>query len=301
MTKKALFIGIILFFFVMATSLSETVRSDPDGELIINNGDLFTNSTMVTLTLDASVIFPDLSSVEMCIDHTENSTWTTWIPYNPTMDLNLPNVDGIKTVYVRFRLMRATSEIFQDSITLDTTPPSLYMTNPVDNGSQINSSELQVSWSTSDTGSGLNHVAIVDPNGNFIDVGANTTYTLTDLSNGSYAFGVEAVDNVGNTANTALTFTVRIVPPLTTPAEEGGSLWTIIGAIVVAIAIIVLISLVFKKKRNQEPLLVPKPAEDKSVLPLPTPKPAEDKSAPRQSQKRKSSSKKEDTSTQSNS
>jgi signal recognition particle subunit SEC65 len=250
--------------------------------VVINDGKNFTNSPTVTLNLNVSAVFVNGANPEMSINNSESSAWTNWEPYNSPKTWALTPGDGLKTVYVKFRVVTGyiatvappipiyqTSIICQASVTLDTTPPTLTITNPAINGTQIGSSTLQVSWTATDTGSGLNYTAVVDPNGNFIDVGANTTYTFTGLSNGNYAFGVEAVDNVGNAATTSLTFTVNIAPPTPTPTPQaptpspsqsptptptgaGVSLWPIIVAIAVAAGIIVSTALVLKKKSNDE-------------------------------------------------
>lgn len=215
---------VLLAFIIMATSLLGIVWADPDGEVEINGGNTFTNSTKVTLTLDASAVFANLTSAEMCISNTESSAWTNWEPYNTSKTWTLPLIDGVKTVYVKFRINTSWhpetpiynySDVFQDSITLDTTPPLLQITNPVDDGSQINSSTLEISWNTVDTGSGLNiNLIRLLPDTIWKNVGTNTSYTFTELNNGSHTVSIMVVDNVGNFQTASVDFTVDTSPPI---------------------------------------------------------------------------------------
>jgi hypothetical protein len=229
MKKASLVTGLTFFVFVMATLLSGIIWADPDGEVVINGGDLFTNSRVVNLTFDTSLIQGFGSPTEMTIA-TQPGTLGEggWIPYSSSMEYNLPTgVDGVYTVYVIFREGRQTSEPFQDSITLDTTPPSLLITNPAGNEPQISSSMLQTSWTAEDAGSGVDYIAVVDSNGNFVNVGNAMTYELTGLSNGNYVFSVIAFDNAGNSRTASVNFLVNISatpsPSPTTPVNPSPS------------------------------------------------------------------------------
>ena len=128
-------------------------------------GELFTNSRTVTLSLDASAIFTNLTSPEMGISNTESSL-ENWEPFNATKNWTLTDTDGLKTVYARFRINTSPipgepeynlSKTFKAVITIDMTPPSLNITYPGVNGTQITLSTLRVNWAVEDEGAGLGH------------------------------------------------------------------------------------------------------------------------------------------------
>ena len=60
----------------------------------------------------------------------------------------------------------------------------------------------------------------MDQNGNVVNVGTDTTYAVTGLSNGNYVFGIEAFDNAGNSRTASVDFTVNITFPPSSPPEE---------------------------------------------------------------------------------
>jgi hypothetical protein len=227
--------------------------------VVINAGQNFTNSSTVTLNFDASSVFTTPAYpgtfTEMSVNNSESSTWTNWQPLTLTKTWILAPGDGLRNVYAKFRIITSfntavnppspiyqTSTIFQGNITVDTTPPMVTVLNPIGNGTQIDSSNLQVSWTTTDASSGIKSIAMLDPNGNFINVeanttytsivdangnsinvGANTTFTFSSLDNGDHTFSVLATDNVDNKATTSLSFSVNTSQPPPTPTSQSPS------------------------------------------------------------------------------
>jgi hypothetical protein len=105
----------------------DTIR--PTGDISINNDDAYTNTAAVTLTLTdndtgsgaADVLISevsDFSDVDWDVD---------WQSYSATKPFNLSAGDGSKTVYIVLRdgAGNVTLGYYQDSITLDTTPPEV--------------------------------------------------------------------------------------------------------------------------------------------------------------------------------
>lgn len=223
-------IGISALLFIYFSSCFAATINILNSPVVINNGAQFTNSPNITLTLNISAVFPSASNPEMSINNTDNSAWTNWEPYNKTKTWTLTPGDGVKTVEVRFRSVTynvqvnppapiyQTSTILPASITLDTTPPELAITNPSTNGTQIISQNLEVRWTATDSGSGLGYIEALDQNGNYINLATNMSYPIDGLANGTYTFGVKAFDNVGNAATAAVTFIVGVPSSPTTSA-----------------------------------------------------------------------------------
>jgi hypothetical protein len=192
-----------------------------ESAIVIDNGASFTNSPTVTLTLNINAVFTgSISSPEMSIDNSESSAWTNWEPYSQLRTWQLTAGDGQNSVFVRFRAITGlpaaripvTSIVYVAIITLDTTPPTLTITNPTST-LKINSKTINLSWLAEDTGSGLDYVKIADGYGNVIFTGTGNSYTLTELNNGYYYYTVEAYDNAGNFRSDSLDFTVDIIEP----------------------------------------------------------------------------------------
>lgn len=230
--------------------------------IVINDGASYTNSRTVTLTLNVSepnifIGVPYQGTVpEMSFRNSESSVGTDWEPYNSLKTWELTPGDGLKTVYVEFRIIidlpnfTETSIPYGNSITLDTTPPELTITAPAANGTTITSSTQQVSWTAADATSGLNYIEVLSPGGNWVNVGFDMTYTLADLSNGDYSFGVRAFDNAGNAATATVNFAVNIPPAPITPITLPP--WFPIVAGVGAAIAIALPVLAYKRRKKKE-------------------------------------------------
>ena len=88
----------------------------PTGSITINNGDAYTASTSVTLTLTATDAVSGVA--EMCFSN-DNTIYTDWEPYASSKSWNLQDGDGTKTVYIQY-LDNAglVSSTYQDTITV---------------------------------------------------------------------------------------------------------------------------------------------------------------------------------------
>ncbi|MFX1242830.1 MAG: right-handed parallel beta-helix repeat-containing protein, partial [Promethearchaeota archaeon] len=94
---------------------------EPSGSIVINNGDAWTASTSVTLTLtynDAT------SGIDQVRYRNEGGLWTAWEAVSDTRIWTLTSGDGTKTVY--YEIMDKAGLVFQtnDTIELDTTGPT---------------------------------------------------------------------------------------------------------------------------------------------------------------------------------
>ncbi len=83
---------------------SDTVILDtvpPTGTVVINGGDTYAASPAVTLTLSAGDALAGVAEMRFANDG--DFFAADWIPYHPFSTWNLPDSDGVQTVYVQFR------------------------------------------------------------------------------------------------------------------------------------------------------------------------------------------------------
>ena len=98
-------------------------KTAPTGSITINNGDAYTTSTSVTLTLTAS---DATSGVYQMRFSNDGITWTDWEDYTTSKSWTLTPGDGTKTVYYQIKDNAGLiSETYTDTIVLDTTIPNI--------------------------------------------------------------------------------------------------------------------------------------------------------------------------------
>lgn len=107
-------------------------NTPPTGTIKINNDSLYTNSTLVTLSL-SSQDNEEGSGVDKMQFSNDNLTWSAPEDYKTTKTWELTSVDGQKTVYVKFSDKSGNwSEPVSDTIILDTTLPQIKNITPQD-------------------------------------------------------------------------------------------------------------------------------------------------------------------------
>jgi uncharacterized delta-60 repeat protein len=95
----------------------------PTGNLLINNDSDYILSKTTTLNITASDLGSGID--EMIICNTDTFTNCSWEPYSISKSWSLSNLDGSKTVYIKFRdSYGRVSDIYEDSVILDTLSPS---------------------------------------------------------------------------------------------------------------------------------------------------------------------------------
>jgi len=184
-------------------------KTAPLGSIMINNDFTYTNSTSVTLTLNATDATSGVSQVRCGNDN----VWDTepWETLSTTKAWTLPAGDGKKIVYVQFKDNAGLVSQSNDAITLDTTAPNILITSPSPNY-EIRSSTVTATWAGSDGGSNISHYEIRLDSEPWTNTGRNTTYTFNGLGDGSHTIDVEAVDKAGNTKQDTVSFTVNTSP-----------------------------------------------------------------------------------------
>ena len=197
-------------------------RPEIPKSLIINDGEVYTNSLEVTLTLSAENAF------QMAISNTTDFAGVSWELYQTTKSWILTKGDGTKTVYAKFRSSAGgVSKVVSDSIILDTTAPaniSNFEAVPGD-------SQITLKWQNPPE-SDFKAVKIFRSSkfypaspeeGILIYDGKGVSFVDTGLINGMrYYYTAFAYDKIGNYASGAIASAIpfKIKPPPPPPPEE---------------------------------------------------------------------------------
>jgi len=91
---------------------------------------------------------------------------------------------------------------------LDTNPPTILETFP-DNGTEIKSSTITVTWIGVDETSDIDHFEIRLNDGSWINTGTNMTYTFTWTNDGSHVLHIKAIDRANNYGQVRIRFSVN--------------------------------------------------------------------------------------------
>jgi len=216
-------------------------KTPPSGSIQINNGAAYTTSLSVALDLSAT----DSTSGVAQMQFSNNGTsWTQWETYNTNRAWNLTSGDRVITVYVQYKdAAGLVSQVFSDTIILDTVSPTVIILSPLE-GSEIKSSDITVQWYGTDMGSGIDHYEIGLDTGSAIDVGTQTTYNFTGVSDGSHTAYVQAFDRIGQQIEVSVSFIVNTSP-------IGGVGYFEEAALVVLVIVIVVILVYFLRARRK--------------------------------------------------
>jgi hypothetical protein len=122
--------------------------SSPTGSILINGGATYATSAAANLSLSASDAVSGVSQMRFSND---GSSWSNWESYVPSKTWSLSSGDGSKIVHVQYSDLAGNLSAYNDSIILDTTPPSTSAASPA--FSALTS--FMVTWSGSDITSGI--------------------------------------------------------------------------------------------------------------------------------------------------
>ena len=162
----------------------------------INAGAEYAASTAVTLTLRAP-----FAADQMRLSH-DGSAWNDWEDYAATRDWTLQAGDGTKAVYGQFYGGGETSDVYSDTIVLDTTPPTV--TLEIAAGAYaVNTTTVTVTVAGSDATSGLDTLEWSDDGSAWGDaepfVAGTHTRTLEPNTYDGPDFGPQVTYGVGGT------------------------------------------------------------------------------------------------------
>lgn len=134
-------------------------KTAPTGSIIIDNGDLYTNSTSVTLTLAAADLISGVNQVR----YSNDDLWDTepWKSPSATETWNLTLYDGIKTVYYQIEDNAGlVSVTYSNNTILDTDDPIIGAPFRIPNSDVLPGQPVEVSASVTDFGSGVKSVKL---------------------------------------------------------------------------------------------------------------------------------------------
>jgi S-layer protein (TIGR01567 family) len=104
--------------------------------ILINHGEAYARSGNVTLSLSST------GATEMSFSN-DGSSWSPWESYAIAKSWTLVEGEGLKTVYFKARNRVGEAAHVTDSITLDTIPPSVNISSPV-NGTIMNTPNITI-------------------------------------------------------------------------------------------------------------------------------------------------------------
>ncbi|MGD8505569.1 MAG: PKD domain-containing protein [Candidatus Bathyarchaeota archaeon] len=189
-------------------------KTAPTGSVIVNNGDTYTTSTSVTLTLTAT----DVTSGVYQVRFSNDGVWDTepWEDFSPTKIWTLTSGDGTKIVHYQIKDNAGLVSItYSDTIILDTPKPIANAGND-----QTVKEDTPVTF---DGSASQDDYGIASYTWTFTDVtpktltGVNPTYTFA--TPGTYTVTLNVTDAVGNWDTDEVVITVLDV---TAPVANAG-------------------------------------------------------------------------------
>jgi hypothetical protein len=181
----------------------------PEAFIKINDGNEFTNSTDVTLTLDCFDAGSGISSMSFSDD---NNSWSAWEPYDKTKSFTLFIGDGTKNIFLRVRDYANNQNIRSASIVLDTKEPHDLKIIINEGEPFTNSNEVELALIAYDEVSGINKLSFSADNEHWsewtdidstvediLSYSSNHSYTMPDGEGTKFVY-FRAKDGAGNTA-----------------------------------------------------------------------------------------------------
>jgi hypothetical protein len=188
-------------------------KTAPTGSLAINNGEAYTTSASVTLTLTAA----DATSGVYQVRYSNDGTWDTepWETPSPSKTWTLTSTDGTNTVYYQIKDNAGlTSTIYSDTITLDTTPPTGIITIN-DGAAYTTTATVTLSLYATDATSGITEMRFSNDNTTYTEWQTYATtkpWTLPD-NDGTKTVYVQFKDHAGLSKTHTDTIILDTTPP----------------------------------------------------------------------------------------
>ncbi|TFG70537.1 MAG: hypothetical protein E4H25_01825 [Methanomassiliicoccus sp.] len=181
------------------------------------DGDLFLVSS-VTVEWTVTDVQTSLDKLQV---KTEIGSWTE-IDIADTSYEFADLSEGSHTLYVMATDLGGLDAQDEVTVTVDTMAPTLAIDSPVEDEILI-STTVEVEWTASDDGTGIDMFEIKLDSGSWIDVGLDTSYDFMSVADGSHTVYVRATDVAGWPVTESVTFTVNTEAPIVmiTSPEDG--------------------------------------------------------------------------------
>jgi hypothetical protein len=199
-------------------SFTTVDTSAPNCLISINNGALYTNSSIVSLTLsstdDVGVTgyYLSASSSTPLASATGWTLVTSTTSYTGSVSYTLNSGDGDKTVYAWYKDAAGNvSTAVSDSITLDATAPMITITSPTSSSTYTTTSNtISLGGSTSDSMSGAGVVTWCNSKGGSGTASGTNSWSISNvnLSSDDNVIVVTVTDGAGNTGTATIIVTV---------------------------------------------------------------------------------------------
>ncbi len=198
----------------------------PNCSISINNGDSYTKSPTVILTLSATDDIGVTGYYLSTSSTTPQATATDWTAvtsttsYTTSIPYTLISGDGSKTLYVWYKDASGNvSNPALDSIFLDATAPAITITNPTYNSTYITTSSTMIlGGDVSDSTSGITSITWNNNKGGSGSTSGTTGWAFSSitLSSGDNVITVTATDEAYNTSIDTITVTYARAPTVIT-------------------------------------------------------------------------------------
>jgi hypothetical protein len=164
-------------------------------------------SKNTTYTLNATDAISGVASTYYKVDS------ESWIRYTTPFTLS-DLADGVYTLYFYSIDKLGNKEPTKSSnITVDNAEPYVSFISP-SNESAVASSNVDVLWTGFDDGSGIAYYEIEIDGKEYSNKGTSTSHTFLNVTEGSHNIHIKAVDNLGNSQESSITFIVDVTPPV---------------------------------------------------------------------------------------
>ncbi len=165
------------------------------------------NEDEITIEWNAEPIGTDIIGYEV------RSNQGEWVSADSEVSHSFIGLsDGDHTVEVKVVDEAGNEATESVSFLIDTVPPTLEIEYP-DDQMILNSADFTVMWSGEDDFSGIDNYEIRLNEEEWRNVGLDTQYHLSDLSDGEHRIEVRVTDNAGNSHMKSAEFLIDTVPP----------------------------------------------------------------------------------------
>ena len=162
---------------------------------------------------------------------------TSYIFYGPS---GIP--EGSYALYVEATDRGGLKTTDSVDMMLDRTGPTLTITMPLQD-QKMKESDVTISWTMADSGSGVASARVSVDGGAFVSVGLATTYDALGLADGEHDITIRVTDEAGNVIEKSVSFTV----------STGGEISTVMLAAIAIIIVVVILAAVLLMRRGKGP------------------------------------------------